>query len=298
MTYSKESNSLVFKTSKIKNKLKLDVKISLNDECKNGHQDFSITATGYEKVGNYFVDSFFGCCHEEILKFFPEFKIFVDLHLCDFQGSPMHAASNMYYHIKKESKETFQNYYNCITDEIYESLIKASDLLYFKYLIEFNKLPEAWKKLADNAIFELECLTNTKFINTSTRSNLELLTEEQNKLIVSRLIEGYYTALAVQKRIDEEKEKSIKNKLLVIENNFNKDILILNKKYELDKLLVTLFQCTENVIYYSHTNTITFNWSELAYAKWYTKNEFELFRSYAEKNKYLASCLYEFNKTK
>jgi len=298
MTYSKESSSLVFKTSKTKNKLKLDVKISLNDECKNGHQDFSITATGYEKAGNYFVDSFSGCCHEEILEFFPEFKIFVDLHLCDFRGAPMHAASNMYYHIKKESKETFQKYYNFITDEVYSSLNKAEDLLYFRYLIEFNKLPDSWKKLADKAIFELECLTETKFINNSIKSNFKSLTEQENQLVVSRLIEGYYTDLAIQKRKQEETHKVIEQKLKAVDLKYNNELLILNKKHALDTLILQVFKDPENIlnniIYYSHVDTITFNWSDSRFNRVYSKDEFEFFKMHALQNRYLKNCLFEF----
>lgn len=57
---------------------KMNVHISLGDFCKNGICDWSITADIYEKRRNgryvYVSD---GCCHEEILKYFPEFKSFV-----------------------------------------------------------------------------------------------------------------------------------------------------------------------------------------------------------------------------
>jgi hypothetical protein len=91
------------------------IKIRLNDECKNGHQDFSITGTTYRlfekgdrKDGdwkvfngkNYTFDSG-GCIHETILKVKPELKIFVDLHLCDYKGIPMHAVANGFYHLRQ-----------------------------------------------------------------------------------------------------------------------------------------------------------------------------------------------------
>ena len=61
---------------------KIDVKILLADDCKNNICDWSITADIYEQRKNgRFVWCAGGCCHEEILKRFPQFKMFVDLHL-------------------------------------------------------------------------------------------------------------------------------------------------------------------------------------------------------------------------
>lgn len=62
---------------------KINVKILLADDCKNNICDWSITADIYEQRKNgRFVWCAGGCCHEEILKRFPQFKMFVDLHLC------------------------------------------------------------------------------------------------------------------------------------------------------------------------------------------------------------------------
>ena len=61
---------------------KIDVKILLADDCKNNICDWSLTADIYEQRKNgRFVCCAGGCCHEEILKRFPQFKMFVDLHL-------------------------------------------------------------------------------------------------------------------------------------------------------------------------------------------------------------------------
>lgn len=61
---------------------KINVKILLADDCKNNICDWSITADIYEQRKNgRFVWCAGGCCHEEILKRFPQFKMFVDL-LC------------------------------------------------------------------------------------------------------------------------------------------------------------------------------------------------------------------------
>lgn len=78
---------------------KMNVRISLGDCCKNGVCDWSITADIYEKRRNgRFVLCASGCCHEEILKYFPQFKTFIDLNLCNHYGQPMYPVENRAYH--------------------------------------------------------------------------------------------------------------------------------------------------------------------------------------------------------
>ena len=76
------------------NNEKIVVEIRLSDPCKNGHDDFSITADIYEQRGARYYHSSCGCLHDDILKHFPEFQIFVDLHLCDDNGVPMYPVLN------------------------------------------------------------------------------------------------------------------------------------------------------------------------------------------------------------
>lgn len=55
---------------------KINVKILLADDCKNNICDWSITADIYEQRKNgRFVWCAGGCCHEEILKRFPQFNL-------------------------------------------------------------------------------------------------------------------------------------------------------------------------------------------------------------------------------
>lgn len=83
----------------------INVKILLADDCKNNICDWSITADIYEQRKNgRFVWCAGGCCHEEILKRFPQFKMFVDLHLSNHYGTPMYPVENGFYHITNSSK--------------------------------------------------------------------------------------------------------------------------------------------------------------------------------------------------
>ncbi len=69
------------------------IEIRLDDECKNGHNDFAITATAWYKDGGQIA----GCCHKEILELRPDLKPFIDLHLCRESGEPMYGGENGFY---------------------------------------------------------------------------------------------------------------------------------------------------------------------------------------------------------
>lgn len=113
----------------------INVKILLADDCKNNICDWSITADIYEQRKNgRFVWCAGDCCHEEILKHFPQFKMFVDLHLSNHYGAPMYPVENGFYHITNSSKETAINYLR-ITETEYNLLHQAEDKQYFKYLL-------------------------------------------------------------------------------------------------------------------------------------------------------------------
>ena len=147
------------------------INIRLNDECRNGHEDFSITATFWKlnktrsDVNMYMA----GCCHEEILKFRPDLKIFVDLHLNDFRGYPMYYIENGFYHLKNMPKDKFIEYAK-VDEAGYELLKKASDEDEYGYLL-LNKLEnhKIWEGLAKEGIAKLQELTGKKFESKGTR---------------------------------------------------------------------------------------------------------------------------------
>src|ERR1035437_2600790 len=84
---------------------RMNIEIRLDDECKNGHDDFAITASIWSKNNKYSEEDMGGCCHAEILSVRPDLKIFVDLHLNSSKGVPMYAIENGFYHLKNSPKE-------------------------------------------------------------------------------------------------------------------------------------------------------------------------------------------------
>ena len=76
---------------------KMTVTLRYDDECNNGHSTFSITGT----IKNHIVDMG-GCLHEEIKKYFPEFKYLIKWHLCS-SDSPLHYIANTKYWVKNNN---------------------------------------------------------------------------------------------------------------------------------------------------------------------------------------------------
>lgn len=82
--------------SRTKGKERLAVEIRFDDQCKNRHMDFSVTATLYE--GRRYVAG--GCMHEEIVKWFPELAPLIKWHLKSTDGL-RHYVANTVYHAKQ-----------------------------------------------------------------------------------------------------------------------------------------------------------------------------------------------------
>ena len=64
-----------------------------DDECRNGHETFAITADIREDGREYMG----GCCHDEIAARFPELAPLIRWHLVSTDG-PMHYVANTVYH--------------------------------------------------------------------------------------------------------------------------------------------------------------------------------------------------------
>lgn len=66
---------------------RITVRISLDDDCKNNICDWSITAdVDWKNKHGKYEDYLGGCCHDEVVKHFPELAKFISLHLCNHQS--------------------------------------------------------------------------------------------------------------------------------------------------------------------------------------------------------------------
>jgi len=269
-TETQKSNNLKYNiTTKDSEGNTLDISIRLNDKCKNGHQDFAITGIGYEK-GKPKTDRYNiygGCCHEEILKAKPKFKIFVDLHLCDYAGVPMHPSANGHYHMEEgfnktkptspEFKAEYCEYYR-ITESQFDVLKTAENQIQFALYLESLGILKQWDKQAKKAIKLLEKLTGSEFVNDSKRSQYVSPTAEERAEEKARIESGYYTESAKQEREHQAQQKELNE----LKEELNKEIHKHKTEYEVKKevLLKGGSKALKNCIFYNHTQTLSFNW--------------------------------------
>lgn len=157
----------------------LIIKIKLADECKNGHNDFSITGSIYNtgKRGDKNMIGG-GCCHDDILKARPDLQIFVDLHLSNVNGVPMYAVENGFFFLQEGKIGTMREHLR-VTEAEAEKLAKCYDKSMFKKMLIDMDMPKRWKAEAERAIKLLEEWTGNKFKDDSKRlETVEISTKE------------------------------------------------------------------------------------------------------------------------
>lgn len=263
------------------------IEIRLNDECKNGHQDFSITGTFWQS-GKPHNDRYLdcaGCCHDEILKVRPDLKPFVDLHLSTAKGVPMYAIENGFYHLKngeqrgKTAKEITVDHLR-LKDGEFEILEKSEDKIYFQALIEKLGIPERWIKEANEAIKILEGMTGKEFVNDSQKTGFIPLGEKLKE--VEALIEsGHYSPEKIAERNAQKKAKQYEKERNSIIEHRDKEVAKENiecaVKLEVLRCGFIIGFDLDNFIYYNHTNEGCFNWHTSSYTKEVTKDQFDKF---------------------
>ena len=247
------------------------IAISLNDECKNGREDFSITATFWE-IGKSRTDRnmmFGGCCHEQILKVNPDLDLFVSLHLSDYKGVPMYAVDNGFYHLKNGFSKVstsednfstkFKKYYR-LTDEQFNAIKDSEDKNVYAYHLVKSGAFESWKKQADEAILLLEKMTGLKFESKATKESYKMPSNMDE--IEKRISEGYYSTDNIEQRNRENESAKIEKEYKDIDKDLKNKIDKL--KFEAKIKKIVLLRCglaaLDNCIFYDHTNELAFNW--------------------------------------
>ena len=259
-----------------KDKMKIIVHVSLDDECKNKHCDFSITCSIYRVAGNgHLVDAGGGCNHEEIGKHFPELQKFFPLHLCAHEGTPMYPEANGIYFIEHDTKECAMRNLRC-TEEEYETLSKfTKEKLYFKYLLFDLGIVERWKKEADEFIAFLEEKCGYKWVNPYTPEQERfrlVLTDEERATIEKQLSEGGFTPESLAERRQKEFEAEKAKYIEEIEAEYKKRTGSADAKRKTLRYILDQGISLKNVIYYDHSNEVHFNWK--SYDDLITQEEF------------------------
>lgn len=132
-------------TKRLKNGILIYVDITTEREY------FSITGSMYNSVK---LDSHLicgGCIHDEILKYFPELRPLVNIHLADLQGRPLHAIDNGFYQLGRMHKDKYCEYYRVLSEQ-YEVLKQATNKMHFAELLGELNVFKQWAKQAQEAL--------------------------------------------------------------------------------------------------------------------------------------------------
>lgn len=252
--------------------------ISLDDECKNKHCDWSVTGEIYtcSKNWNRVAKIAFGAIGYEISKYMPDLKDFVDMHLNNYLGQPMYPVENGMYWLKNDIKKGMD--YLGITEEEAKALyVDSGDKLYFKYQLFNLGIVDRWKEKSEKLIERLEEMVGIKWVNPYKPEEERFvlrITDEEKKEIEEKVASGYYTKEAIQERIDKKRAEERKE----IKIKYEKDLKDAIDKIE-RKRMVELYLFDKgiaNAIYYAHSNTIEFNWE--SWGKKISQEEFDEFR--------------------
>lgn len=245
-----KKNELKYKeTKKIGENTFIDVEIGLRYIKENGCSYFYAVGDVYElkRARKKIISS--GCIHEEILKYFPEFKVFVQLHGNYSYGMPMYMLSNIKFAIDNNKIDAICRYLG-ISDVMAKELICwGEEIDYLKYFLEENDIIYHLRSKADKAIKMLEELTNEEFENPDVLEIYDYMPlDNDTKEKIKKMNEnGYFTMDNVIKRRDE-KIKELNLKFL------EKEKMKLEKeKREIDNEIKALeYLCDEGISLNNH----------------------------------------------
>lgn len=242
-------------------KEKITAHVCLSDDCKNGVCEFSVTGEIYTKAENgKWVWSGGGACHDEILKYFPDLADFVALHLSNVHGQPTYPVQNGLYFLRTEGVAKCAEYLR-IDEKTASQLSKEEG--YYKYQLFALGIVDKWQAEADKAIAHLEALTGEKFENPykpeEERFTLRI-TEEERQTMQACIERGDYTPEAIAKREAEKEEARRKSEREAIVARYDKEAEKARLEKQLMLAVFDMFGTADNVIYYDHKRTLSFNW--------------------------------------
>ena len=296
------ANKLTFLSTKFftenKREYRITVTISLDDDCHNNMCDWSITADiRWKNEYGIYKEYMGGCCHDEIAKHCPELAKFITLHCCNHYGAPMYPVENGMYHIKNSDKSVAIEYLR-ISDKEYSKLSEAvDDKMYFKYLLFNLGIVDRWKHESGELIAELEDLCGKKWVNQykpeEERFTLTL-TDEERLLIEERIKAGYYSAENIEKRREEAHKAKMLEKRAEICERYNKEIRQIEAEKKIKLCVFDYGLPADNVIYYPHSNTLSFNWNNCKNK--ITQKEFDDFVNNVDRSQLPEGIKFELNK--
>jgi len=296
----KRNGGIVYKETKVRGRKKVEVSVRLNDECGNRVCDFSITGMIWEKAKNgVWIEAGGGCCHDQILRWWPEFRDFVDLHLSNLYGQPMYPTKNGPYIIREKGINEGAKYLRITTALARQLDTFEDDEDYFAYQLYALGIIEQWEREAKAAIAHLEALTGFEFVNPYKPEEERFvlrLSDEKVAKVKADIEKGLYTPKAIMERIEAKRKAVMEKERKAIEDRFDETIKKAKVKKEIFLYLFDTLGTTDNIIYYDHTNTVVFNWSDpqfSTYKKKWTQEEFVDFVNSVDMKHFPRDCKFE-----
>lgn len=206
---------------------------------------------------------------EIIKKYFRGFGIFAALDGCDFFGAPIWAIENGLCNYKEHGAQKAAESLR-ITEAEAVQMFSANDPDYAVYQLDKLGIAGRWASEALTAFNLFEEKTGQKFDFdvTTTKSHIRPLTVIQAEEIKNKIAAGYYTAAAIDQRAAEAEENRKKEERAALYNRYAEAIKKAEEERKIMLLLFDTFGTVDNIIYYSHSNTIGFNWKSYGGQKW------------------------------
>lgn len=238
--------------------------VELNDECGNGHCDFGVTFEA-RSMDSGKVWMRWRAENDEIRRIFPEYGMFIDLHMRTWDGMPLYPVANGMFHMKEWSREDVKEHMR-ITDDEYDRLRMATDdKEYFRYLLYGLGIVDRWKDEGLAAIKELERLTGDEWENPygdNERKRMVPLTEEEREGIEKRVAEGYYTPEAIEDRRRARDREKMEKDLKYENDRYDEELRTAGINHAINVALIKVGAPTIAGIYYGHEKKVVINWSK------------------------------------
>lgn len=292
----------------------LKIKIRLSETGKNGHEDFAVT--GEINHPSRRLDCLAcGCLHDEILAAVPEFAPFVALHLCDAEGVPTHAMANGFFWLAGSMPEAFPkttrpnepaekcaailaSHFRMTPAEVSElQAAGIRDQTHLSAWMESRGYRARWQEDARAAIAALEKLTGARFESTATRRNWEPVSPETLADMAEKEASGYYSPEQTAARDAAARAAEKAKRIAAIHAEHVARVAKSTAEMQTRLFLAENDAPAGNVIYYSHTNTLCFNYLESrlgTYEKTWAREEFDALVGKADMSKLPAGLKFEF----
>jgi hypothetical protein len=158
-----------------------------------------------------------------------------------------------------------------------------------------------WEEESRKAIEHLEQITGKKFVNPYNENDEKFVlryTQEELDDMTKKIDSGYYSQEQIEARDRKKREAKHYADRERIVNRFDKEIRKSETEKQVYLYVFDMLGTIENIIYYCHSNTLTFNWSNMSHERKWTREEFDGFLNNVDRSQLPDGIKLEFKETK